>query len=500
MHLMRNIICVFIFLFADIGLFAQTVSKYDQHEAFAPLFYPAFGDETRAADGTPGPAYWQNRADYKIDASLDDSAQSITGNVLITYTNNSPQSLPFVWLQLDQNIYSLSSRGVAVTPVTGGRWANRNQFNGGYNLHSVSVIQNGKESKAFYRVSDTRMQIMLPASIKPNGGSIQFKISSDFKIPEYGTDRMGRLQTKNGWIYEIAQWYPRMCVYDNVYGWNTLPFLGQGEFYLDYGNIDYSVTASASHIVVGSGELLNPQEVLTAEEIKRLNQAKQSDKTVMLRSENEVTDPSSRPTNKKRLTWKFHCTNTRDVAWASSTAFVWDAARINLPSGKKSLAMSVYPIESASDTAWKRSTEFVKGAIEFYSKYLYEFSYPVATNVAGIVGGMEYPGIVFCGARARKASLWGVTSHEFGHNWFPMIVGSNERKYPWMDEGFNTFINALADKNFNNGEFESKRPVNRHQYGRVMFTDSSESIFTIPDVTQPQNLGNTAYFKPGMGL
>jgi hypothetical protein len=311
---------------------------------------------------------------------------------------------------------------------------------------------------------------------------------------------MGRLKTKNGWIYEIAQWYPRMCVYDNVYGWNTLPYLGQGEFYLDYGNFDYSITAPASHIVVGSGELLNPQEVLTATEIKRLNEAKSSDKTVMIRSENEVTDPSSRPLNKKVLTWKFHCTNARDVSWASSTAFVWDAARINLPSGKKSLAMSVYPIESATDTAWKRSTEFVKGAIEYYSKYLYEYTYPVATNVAGIVAGMEYPGIVFCSYRSKSRGLWGVTSHEFGHNWFPMTVGSNERKYPWMDEGFNTFINSMADKNFNNGEFQSRRPTNRHQAAKFIFKDSSESIFTVPDVTNPANLGTVAYNKPSMGL
>ena len=497
---MRNIICIFSFVFIGPGLFAQTVSKYDQHEAFAPLFYPAYGDDVRAANGTPGPAYWQNRADYKIDASLDDTAQSVSGSVLITYTNNSPQSLQFVWLQLDQNIYSPYSRSVAVTPVTGGRWANRNQFNGGYSISSAIIVQNGKEQKANYLVSDTRMQIKLLNAIKPHGGIAQFKISYSFKIPEYGTDRTGRLKTKNGWVYEIAQWYPRMCVFDNVYGWNTLPYLGQGEFYLEYGNFDFTINVPSTHIVVASGELLNPQEVLTAEQIKRLNAAKQSDKTVMLRSENEVTDPSSRPSNKKRLTWKFHCTNARDVAWATSTAFVWDAARINLPSGKKSLAMSVYPVESALDTAWKRSTEFVKGAIEFYSKYLYEFTYPVAINVAGIVGGMEYPGIVFCSYRAKQKGLWGVTSHEFGHNWFPMIVGSNERKYPWMDEGFNTFINTLADKNFNNGEFESERPTNRHQYGKTMTIDSSESIFTIPDVTQPKNLGNNAYFKPGMGL
>lgn len=480
--------------------FAQTTSNYDQHEAFYPFFYPAYGDEVRAADGTPGPKYWQNRADYSIQASLNDSMQSLTGSVLITYTNNSPQSLPFVWLQLDQNIYSLQSRGAAATAIGGGRWANRGRFDGGYMIKSVSVIQDGKTQDANYNISDTRMQVKLASAIKPQGGTIQFKITYSFLIPEYGTDRMGRLNTKNGWIYEIAQWYPRMCVYDNVYGWNTIPYLGQGEFYLEYGNIEYSVEAPASHIVVGSGELQNPKEVLTAEELKRWEAAKQSDKTVFIRSAAEINDPASRPANKSRLTWKFKCTNTRDVAWASSKSFIWDAARINLPSGKKAIAASVYPVESAGDSAWKRSTEFVKGAIEFYSNYLFEFSYPSATNVAGIVGGMEYPGIVFCGARAKWAGLWGVTSHEFGHNWFPMIVGSNERKYPWMDEGFNTFINTMADKSFNHGEFASKRPVNRQGLANIFYNDSAEAILTVPDVTNPRNQGNVAYFKPGLGL
>ncbi len=490
------ICCVWLCLFAS----AQTTSNFDQHEAFAPFFYPAYGDEVRAADGTPGPKYWQNRADYSIDASLDDSLQSITGNVVINYTNNSPQQLPFVWLQLDQNIYSLQSRGVATTAVGGGRWANRNKFDGGYTIKSVTVVQDGKELPANYLINDTRMQIKLANAVKAAGGTIQFKIAYAFTVPEYGTDRMGRLKTKNGWIYEIAQWYPRMCVYDNVYGWNTLPYLGQGEFYLEYGNIDYSVTVPASHIVVGSGELLNPKDVLTPEQLKRWEAAKQSEKTVVLRSEAEINDPASRPSKTDRLTWKFRCINTRDVAWATSKAFIWDAARINLPSGKKAIAASVYPVESAGDSAWKRSTEFVKGAIEFYSKYLYEFSYPVATNVAGIVGGMEYPGIVFCGAGASKGGLWGVTSHEFGHNWFPMIVGSNERKYPWMDEGFNTFINTMADKDFNNGEYLSKRPTNRQRQASTYFNDTAEGILTVPDVTQPRNLGNVAYGKPGQGL
>jgi hypothetical protein len=477
---------------------AQQTSRYSQHEAFAPLFYPAYGDKVRTADGTPGPEYWQNRADYKIDASLDEVQHSINGNVTITYTNNSPQNLSFVWLQLDQNIYKQDSRAVATTSIGGGRWANRNDFDGGYTISSVSVMLPGdKELKANYIITDTRMQIKLPDVLKAQGGKLRIKISYGFNIPEYGTDRMGRMDTKNGWIYEMAQWYPRMCVYDNIEGWNTLPYLGQGEFYLEYGDIEYSVNVPGSHIVAGSGELLNPAEVLTPEQQKRYAQAKASDKTVMLRTEAEVTGTASRP-SQKRLTWKFKCLNTRDVAWASSAAFVWDAARINLPDNKKAVAMSVYPAEYAKEDAWNRSTEFVKGSVEFYSNYLYPYTYPVATNVAGIVGGMEYPGIVFCGAGRSAASLWNVTSHEFGHNWFPMLVGSNERKYPWMDEGFNTFINTLADKSFNNGEFYQDHHIG--DQGGGLFKDSTGGIMTTPDVQQPFNLGQLAYNKPGVGL
>ncbi|SRR5579871_2796421 len=494
---MKKFLFVFITLISSsIISFSQT-SSYDQHDAFAPMFYPSYGDEVRTASGNAGPKYWQNSADYKINATLDDANNTITGSVMISYKNNSPEKLPFVWLQLDQNIYKEDSRSVAATAITGGRWANRD-FDGGYNIKSVKVISGGKEENADYLISDTRMQIKLAKAIRANGDSVQFKIDYSFPIPQYGTDRMGRLQTKNGWIYEIAQWYPRMCVFDNVLGWNTLPYLGQGEFYLEYGNIEYSITTSAKLIVVGSGELQNPSEVLTAEQIKRLKQAKESDKTVIIRSESEVTDPASRPA-KDKLTWKFKITNARDVAFAASTAFVWDAARINLPSGKKSLAMSVYPVESAKDKGWKRGTEFVKGAIEHYSKQWFEFPYPVATNVAGNVNGMEYPGIVFCSSGAEGGNLWGVTSHEFGHTWFPMIVGSNERKYPWMDEGFNTFINSVADKAFNNGEFENKN-VDRHRFGRFLFGANAESIMTVPDVTSGNNLGINAYFKPGLGL
>lgn len=476
---------------------ASAESKYDPLALFHPLFNLQPGNDYRTGSGAPGPRYWQNRADYQINVSLDDGQNSITGEVTITYRNNSPESLPFLWLQLDQNAFSDTSRATKTTPVTGGRFGNLG-FAGGLRITSVTSEQGkAKFAATPYEITDTRMQVRLAEPVKP-GGEVRVKLAYSFKIPEYGSDRMGKLARKDGVIYEIAQWYPRMCVYDDIEGWNVLPYLGAGEFYLDYGDYEYNVTVPWDHIVAGSGELLNPTDVLTSEQIKRLAQARQSDKTVIIRGKDEVTNADTRPKKSGTLTWKFRCLNTRDVAWASSRAFVWDAARMNLPSGKPSLAQSVYPAESATNDSWGRSTEYVKGCIEFYSKYLYEFSYPVATNVAGIVGGMEYPGIVFCDHKDKRESLWGVTDHEFGHNWFPMIVGSNERKFPWMDEGFNTFINTLSTANFNNGEYNRQRGT-MHDIAPALFSPA-EPVMTIPDVQQPRALGILAYYKPGMGL
>lgn len=480
----------------------STSSKYDPKELFHPLFNMQPGNDYRTGSGAPGPRYWQNRADYKINVTLDDQQQTITGEVEITYKNNSPESLPFLWLQLDQNAFADTSRASKTTPVTGGRFGNLD-FKGGISITSVAVEQKGKFVPANYTITDTRMQVRLAEPVKANDDKtnddlIKLRITYSFKIPEYGSDRMGQLKRKDGIIYEIAQWYPRMCVFDDIEGWNVLPYLGAGEFYLSYGDFEYAVTVPWDHIVVGSGELLNPTEVLTAEQIRRLEQARKSDKTVIIRGKDEVTDPNSRPKKSGTLTWRFRCVNSRDVAWASSRAFIWDAARMNLPSGKPSLAQSAYPAESATQDSWGRSTEYVKGCIEFYSKYLYEYTYPVATNVAGVVGGMEYPGIVFCDHRDKKDALWGVTDHEFGHNWFPMIVGNNERKFPWMDEGFNTFINTLSTENFNKGEYDRPRGT-MHDIAPALFFPA-EPIMTIPDVQQSRNLGILAYYKPGMGL
>jgi hypothetical protein len=494
---MKKFVLAFLSLFLFVGLFAQ--SNYDHKEAFNPQFYPYPGNDFRSASGEPGPKYWQNRADYKINCTLDTVNHGLSGDVEITYTNNSPDNLKFLWFQLDQNIYKKDSRATATTTEAGGRWANA-KFTDGDVIKSLSAEYNGKTFSPKYNVTDTRMQVWMQDALKAAGGKIKLSMKFEFSVPEYGSDRMGRLKTKNGWIYEVAQWFPRLCVYDDIQGWNTLPYLGQGEFYLEYGDIEYSVTAPSSLIVVGSGELTNPQECLTAEQVKRWEAAKSSDKTVAIRSEKEVTDPNSRPKT-ANCTWKFKIANTRDVAWGASKAFVYDAAKINLPSGKKCMAASAYPVESIKKNGWNRSTEMVKGAIEHYSNKWFEFPWPCATNVAGIVAGMEYPGIVFCSSGDSGAGLWGVTDHEFGHSWFPMIVGSNERKYAWMDEGFNTFINGLSTEAFNKGEFKDASffgdPTNLAKY---VFSDEMDGLYNIPEVISQTNLGVAAYLKPSMML
>ncbi|AZB24625.1 M1 family peptidase [Chryseobacterium bernardetii] len=470
---------------------AQETPKYDYVEAFKPFFYPQTGTETRSASGQPGHAYWQNSADYHLSVSLNESKKEITGTAEIKYTNNSPDKLSFLWLQLDQNLFAKDSRGNAVVPLSGSRnGAHGETFDGGYTIKSVKL--DGKEVK--YTITDTRMQVDLPVELKARGGVAKIAIEYSFISPEYGSDRMGVQDTKNGKIFTMAQWYPRMCVYDDVMGWNTLPYVGASEFYLEYGDITANITVPANHYVVASGELLNENEVYSKEETNRWNQARNSDKTVMIRPESEIGKNKSSGTK----TWKFKITQARDFAWASSASFILDAARINLPNGKKSLAISAYPVESTGEKAWGRSTEYTKAAIEHYSNKWYGYTYPAATNVAGNEGGMEYPGIVFCHMDSKGEDLWGVTDHEFGHNWFPMIVGSNERLFAWMDEGFNTFINEISTEAFNKGEYYRKKHLG--QAGNFFMNDNLEPVMVGPDNMKERSIAALAYYKPGAGL
>ena len=432
---------------------AQDSSLYNKNEVFDPTFLTQQGTEFRSANGAPGPRYWQNAASYNIRATLDEKDTVLKGDVIINYTNNSPDELKYLWLQLDQNLFEPDSRGAATTLVSGDRFDVKGYKKGGYHIDTVSVIYKGKSYKIEPIITDTRMQLRLPFAVKPHGDKIDIKVNYWFSIPEYGADRMGRLYTKNGVIYQLAQWYPRMCVFDAVSGWNTLPYMGLGEFYCEYGDFDYYVTVPADMIVAGSGELQNPAEVLTPVQIKRLNEARHSDSTIFIVKEDEIGLPTTRPTQKGMQTWHFKMHNTRDVSWTASKAFIWDAARVNFPSGRKGIAMAVYPVESEGYDKYGRSTQYLKQSIEFYSKDYFEYPWNSAVVVAGVALGMEYPGIVFCSYKIGKASLWHDVTHEIGHNWFPMIVGSDERSYMWMDEGLNTFINGYASNAFNNGEY-----------------------------------------------
>lgn len=481
---------------------AATESKYSFYEAFQPLFYPQSGNVYRSASGAPGPQYWQNKADYDIDVTLNETTNTLTGKAVITYTNNSPENLDFLFLHLDQNLFKKGSRGEAIVPVSGSRYDSKGEtFVGGHNIGNVEMLQakgNKTAGALKFEITDTRMQVFLPTPLKANGGKIRFSVAFSYQSPSFGADRTGIQETKNGKIFTIAQWYPRMCVFDDVLGWNTIPYTGPGEFYLTYGDFNVNITAPASHIVVCSGELTNEKEVFTATQQQRWNQAKTSEKTVMIRGAEEVTKPESRPSG-STLTWKFKMQNSRDVAWASSASFILDAARINLPGGKTSMAVSAYPVESDGGNAWERSTEYTKASIEHYSNKWYPYPYPAAVNVAGNEGGMEYPGIVFCHYKSRASGLWGVTDHEFGHTWFPMIVGSNERQYGWMDEGFNTFINFISTNAFNNGEYKEGKP-NMHQMGRALTNQTLEPIMTAPAGMREGNIGLLLYYKPAVGL
>ncbi len=493
-----KIILLLLFIGLGKGLFAQQVTG-NKDKAFTEFGYRQ-GTAYRTASGKPGPSYWQNRSDYNINVTLDETEHSLSGDLTLTYTNNSPEALDFIWLYLEQNRFTETSRGTLTTPVQGNRY--NGDVNGGYDISGLQaqIVGKNKRASSKYLIDDTRMQVFFDEPIQANGGKATVKMNFKYLIPEKGMDRMGRLNVKDGVIYAMAQWYPKVAVFDDVTGWNTDPYLGAGEFYLGYGDFEYKVTVPFDHIVVASGELVNTNQVLTKKQQERMRQAAGSDERVYIIAPEEVTDYTNNRVAKSGMTtWHFKMQNTRDVAFASSKAFIWDAARINLPSGKKAMAQSVYPKESDGQEAWGRSTEYGKASVEHYSEMWYEYPYPVAVNVAADINGMEYPGLNFCSFRSKGEGLWGVTDHEFGHNWFPMIVGSNERRHAWMDEGFNTFINYYSYLAFNNGEYTNNLIQTRRYLGWLT-NENREPIATHPDRTQSNNLGMVAYFKPALGL
>ncbi len=469
-------------------------------ETFAPLTLPAPANVYRASDGAPGQAYWQNRVDYSIDARLDPESRTLTGQAVIAYTNNSPDVLDVLWLQLDQNLYRDDARAVAFSarPKRGST--------DGYRIDGVEVRQGrGPWTAVQPLVDDTRMRLTLPAPLAPKGGKVEVRVRYGYVVPsdDFG-GRTGWMPSANGDIYSIAQWYPRMAVYDDVRGWDTLPYLAN-EFYLEYGDFDYAVTVPADMIVAGSGELTNPDQVLDAEQRRRLAQARSSDRTVMIRTPEEVQAAGAAGGDTR--TWRFHMDHTRDVAFSASRAFVWDAARIALPDGKTALAQSVYPVESVGQDRWSRSTEYLKHAVETFSGW-YAYPWPNAINVAGPAAGMEYPGIVFDGVEDEGKTLFWITAHEIGHSWFPMIVGFDERRDAWMDEGFNTFIDVYESDAFEggvygpkrDGEYAPRQGTPAEQIAAILEDAEAPAIMTRADAIQEKYRHPITYFKSAFGL
>ncbi len=385
----------------------------------------------------------------------------------------------------------------------------------------MAIERDGRIVAVPFLINDTRLQVRLPAPLSAGGGRLRLHVAWHYTVPGPWGIRTAVTPSRNGDIYEMGQWYPRMAVYDDLHGWDTGPYLGQ-EFYLEYGDIDYRVTVPWDFLVQGSGELVNGNAVLTATERRRLAQAARSDRTVMIRAPSEVTDPSTRPTRSGTQTWHFRMRNTRDVAFATSAAFAWDAARLDLPpldrnSGASSrlpgaptvqprLAMSIYPVEAAEN--WKRSTEYVKYAIEYFSNRWYQFPYPNAVNLAGHGAGMEYPAMAFDGIDDKGKDLFWITTHEFGHGWFPMIVGTNERRNAFMSVGFDTFIGISASDDFNHGEYAPKRDP---QYAPGGGNPADEIVPwlrdpSVPPLLEPSDLVPDTYrhpitfFKSALGL
>jgi len=468
---------------------------------FSPIPFPP-ASETRRADGAPGPRYWQQRADYSIKATLDTAAKRLTATEQVRYTNNSPDSLRFVWMQMDQNLFRPGSTGsllFAAESRFGGAG-----FPGGFDIATLTqsappVRPAGTRSRkrpptpvatpVKFRVDDTMMYVELAQPIAP-GATTVFDIAYQFNIPEHGADRMGR----DGNLFELAQWYPRMAVYDDVHGWNTDPYLGQGEFYLEYGDIDYEVTVPAGYIVAGSGTLLNPEQVLTPDQRARLAEAVKSDSTLAIVTPDELASGAARPTRDGTLTWHFRAERVRDVAWAASPEYQWDA------SGWNGILAQAYYRPSARET-WQDAAKMSRYSILEYSTHWFPYPYPQISAVEGPVSGMEYPMVAMESHGDNGPDLYNVITHEIGHMWYPMTVGSDERRYAWMDEGFNTFINTFSEEDY------WKRDDSETRRNEIHFVTGLDQSPTAQPIMTPanryrnnDNLGALAYVKPSIML
>jgi hypothetical protein len=479
----------------------------------------------RTGAGSPGPDYWQQKVDYVIETSLDTASHVVTGSERITYHNNAPEELTFLWVQLDQNVRSIEhsrsypQQAALPAEISPGfrQFVGLTQFDGGHNITRVQLVgHEGALVDADYRINNTIMRINLPHPLA-SGASMELEIDWNFLMPDNGRGAKERLD--DGWIYEVAQWFPRLSVFDDVNGWQTDQFFGRGEFYLEFGDYDVKITVPWNQIVDATGELQNPEDVLTSAQMSRLDEAYQSEEPRFIISADEVMDPASRPAQDGYVTWHYKAENVRDFAWVSSKLFVWDAAGFQYtPEHDVIKVHSFYPREAMP--LWdKVSTRATLQTLKTYGRMTFEYPYPKAINVNGPAGGMEYPMVAFCGRRpqpdgsysdAVERGLIGVTIHEVGHNWFPMIVNSDERKWTWMDEGLNSFLQYYGQLDY------------AQTYCGAQWTQNEECVFQgtrgpppeivgymqdpdqVPLMTESdlihKDFGNNGYAKPATGL
>ena len=451
---------------------------------FSPLDLPT-PNSRRLASGAPGPDYWQQQVDYKIKASLDPETRIVHGEARITYTNASPHELEYIWMNLEQNAFRSDSIAAAVGAATA---IGMSETEG--NGYTISEVSSGHKDLDF-QVFDTLGRIALAKPIKANGGKFEFDITWDFTIPKNVFRRFGIRNFNKGKVYEIAQWIPAVAVYDDVNGWNTMPYIGTGEFYSNFGTYDVELTVPSKMIVAATGELENAKDVFTSDQYSAWKKAHKSEETVIIVGRDDVGKEGSRPEGKDTLTWKFHADNVRTFAWACSEAFILDAASTS----NGTLVQTVYPAEGLP--VWGDATQMLRIAIEGYNERLIPYPYPVATNVLGAEGGMEYPMIIFCRGRG-ESSVYGVTTHEIGHNWFPMMINTDERRHAWMDEGFNTFINGYSTADWFGEQGRSENDPSN--FAMFMNDPTQMPVATPPDMLGGMELGVLEYMKTGVGL
>ena len=510
---LKTLVWIFFVMFFSInGLIGQDIfdEKFEQIDGKLPT-----PNSYRTGAGAPGPAYWQQRADYEIAVVLNDEDQSITGNEIITYYNNSPSTLNFLWIQLDQNIrakdsdkYKINERFYAGYSVDAKRLPHLTfdaDFDGGFRIISIEDIEGNGLS--FHRVK-TMMRIDLAEPLKP-GSVVKFQIDWNYLIGNRRDDdeRSGYeyFPKDDNYLYAIAQFYPRMAVFDDFNGWQNKQFLGQGEFTLNFGNFDVKITAPADHVIAATGSLENESLVLNSIQLERLQNARASfDAPVVIITEEEaVLNEGSRSDQTK--TWHYKADNVRDFAWVSSRKFIWDAQAVQLDQ-KTTMAMSLYPKEG--NPLWEQeSTKAVVNTLKTYSEMTIEYPYPVAISVHTAAIGMEYPMICFNYGRPDKKgnyssmtkwSMISVIIHEVGHNFFPMIINSDERQWSWMDEGLNTFLETKTSM-----EWYPEMPIQGGTPSTIKDFMSGEKDFMRSIMTNSENIlffGNNAYSKPSAAL